>query len=230
MQTNLYTIKDTAPESTTGEIYSTRCLIGLNYYVTGDYCNALNYLYDAFIDDNDAQSYYYAVRLLWSKTKQYQRETMITALTPFPSSTMNKPSPFLQQLSTSQLLKLATIYLTMHHYDITKYLLHYLINHHPFCFEQISVIYLQGMMYEFGYNYEKNIDTALYYYGKAASAGLPLAMYDLGRLHAISKTAPLVVIFNFLLNKATQRKALQSPSSLYIQKSKKKKEKRKNKK
>ena len=242
-QTSLYQLNNEIPQSTTGKIYSARCLAGLYYYVIGDYCNALRHLYYAFIRNNDAQSYYYIVRLLWSKTKKYQRETMITALTPIhiphpdspPSSSssstpdpiINEQSIFFQQLSTSQLLKLATIYLTMHHYDITEYLLRYLIDNYPLCFEIISAKYLQGVMYEFGYYYEKNINIALYYYGEAASAGLPLAMHDLGRLYTISEEAPLASTW---LDKAIQRKALQSPSSLYIQKSKKKKEKRKNKK
>ena len=200
-------------QSTISTTYSTNCLTGLYYYIIGDHNNALKYLYDAFTFDNDAQSYYYLVRLLWSQTTESQRQIIIIALTPSP--TMSKQSIFLKQWSTGQLLKLATIYLTIHNYNITIYLLHYIIDNHPFCFEQISVKYLQGMMYELGNYYEKNVDIALCYYEEAANAGLPLAMYDLGRLYAISKTEALVVTSNVWRDKALKRKALRSPSSLF---------------
>ena len=236
-RTYLWQINKTTQRSTIGNTYYVNFLLGLYYYIIGEHYNALKYLYYAFTQHNDAQSYYYLVHLFWSQITESQRQRMLFKLTPphisrphsrpypdrplqpTPDPTINEQSIFLQQLSTSQLLKLATRYLTMHHYNITGYLLHYLINNYPLCFEIISAKYLQGVMYELGYYYEKNANTALHYYEDAANTGLPLAMYDLGRLYAISEQASLTVIANTLLDKATQRKALQSPSSLYMENS-----------
>ena len=217
-RTSLWQKNNEMLQSTKGQVYSASCLSGLYFYIIGDYCNALKYLYHTFILDNDVQSYYYLLRLLLPYTKIEQHRSIITRLTPNASFT-NEQSIFLQQLSTSQLLKLATIYLTMHCYDITAHLLQYIIDNNQFCFEVIGVQYLQGAMCELGYYYEKNTVSALRSYEIAANFGLPLAMYDLGRLSIISEETPLAAQPHICLRKAIKRKALQSPSSLHIKKS-----------